>query len=170
MSVLRLLVRLVFGNYEAFRLFSVDTDSVLATTDTASNGGQIEYRIQERTSDGYHFTASIGDAIVARCSVWTREKHRRERNYWSLAPNEGELVLLETEVAFRGRGLAPRLISYATAEMGARGLKRLYARLWHSNRLSVRTFEKAGWSQIALVFDLYPFGMKRRVRYTKRKR
>ena len=55
---------------------------------------------------------------------------------------------------YRGQGLAPVLIRYASVEMRRSGIGNLYTWVWHSHRASYRTFEKAGWRQIAWVLEL----------------
>lgn len=108
------------------------------------------------------FAIRLDGRLASHCWFWHGERYR-SRNYWPLAEDEAKLIGLATEPAFRGQGLAPRLVALASAEMGRRGFRRLYARIWHSNTASRRAFAKAGWRQHALVADFELPGGGRRI-------
>ena len=55
---------------------------------------------------------------------------------------------------------------YAEARMARLGVRRAYARIWHSNEPSIRMFLKAGWSEAASVTVIRPLGL--RFRFVKR--
>jgi hypothetical protein len=46
---------------------------------------------------------------------------------------------------YRGRHIASKLISYASDQMHRAGKRKLYAKIWHNNKPSVRAFTHAGW-------------------------
>jgi GNAT superfamily N-acetyltransferase len=78
--------------------------------------------------------------------VWWGERYRA-RQSWPIACDEAKLVQVTVNSDSRGAGLAPRLIRYAASQMLSRGFRRVYARIWHSHRASIRAFEKAGWQR-----------------------
>lgn len=79
---------------------------------------------------------------------------------WTLAQDEAALIDLLTLPEHRGRGVAPLLIAYGTNAMFARGMRALIAWIWWTNHPSIRAFEKAGWSYIAFVTQMRPFGKR----------
>jgi GNAT superfamily N-acetyltransferase len=102
------------------------------------------------------FGAYDGDQVAAVCGVWSGEASNSNRGYMAMSLRDSELVHVYTSPAFRGRGIASDLIRFATYAVRSKGTKRVFARVWHSNRASVRAFEKAGWSQIYFAIQLSP--------------
>lgn len=49
--------------------------------------------------------------------------------------------------------LATALLLYSQGQMAEHSFSRCYARIWHSNRPSLRVFSKMGWAGVALVFQ-----------------
>jgi GNAT superfamily N-acetyltransferase len=84
---------------------------------------------------------------------------------WVLGKDEAMLIDLVTAPSHRGQGLAPLLIRGASAEMRQIGWNPLYAFVWHSHHASYHAFEKAGWTQVAWVLEVRPFGMRRGFRF-----
>ncbi len=109
------------------------------------------------------FALAVDDAIVAVCFYWYGERYK-SRGFWPLREAEAKLVQIVVDPSARGRGLARALIESSARWMQRRGWMGLYARIWHSNRPSIRSFERAGWERIAFVAEVFPFGMKRKVR------
>jgi RimJ/RimL family protein N-acetyltransferase len=123
----------------------------------------------------YHGTQSLayacvdGDRIVAVCYFWHGDRYR-ERNFWPLSSGEAKLVQIVTIPEMQGRGIAPRLIGYASRDMFQQGFQRLFARIWHSNLASRKAFQRAGWRQVALVVEGQLLGRGRILRLTARPR
>lgn len=176
MSLLRLIqrfARAVFGEYQVFAIMAcecpvestpADHDGRLATVSTPERPSGSDY-----AGDGsYGFAWTEDGQRLCACWVWFGDRYHRDRNFWPLAADEGKLISLETAPAARGRGLAPQVLAHARAEMGRHGIRRLYARVWHSNAASLRAFAKDGWSRHATVIELYPLG--RRLRLVRRHR
>ena len=114
--------------------------------------------------DGAHaFLATLHGVPAGLCFYWSGERYRT-RNFWPLRPGEAKLVQLVVDPAYRGRGIATRLIANSAATLAEAGLGTLYARVWHSNAPSIGAFHHAGWRRIALVVTLLPRGVQRRVR------
>lgn len=104
-----------------------------------------------------------GSELAAVCWYWWGDRYRR-RGFWPLADREAKMVQITTAKAFRGKGLATRLIAASAEVMGELGYSCLYARIWPSNYPSIRAFEKSGWRYHAFVAKLYPFGSRRGLR------
>ncbi len=90
---------------------------------------------------------------VAVCWFWWGKRYE-ERGYWPLDTVDAKLVQIVVADSYRGQGLASELLRSASAEMLAKGFKRLYARIWHSNKPSLRAFAKAGWRKRAFVLEV----------------
>jgi GNAT superfamily N-acetyltransferase len=107
--------------------------------------------------------------LAATCWFWGLRRFN-DPLLWVLRKDEAMLVDVVTASRHRGQGLAPLLIRNASAEMRQIGWTALYAFIWHSHHASYHAFEKAGWTQIAWVLEVLPFGMRRRFRFCWRTR
>lgn len=163
----------LFGEYLIFRIYSVEP----CLPDSTGNPCFREIQQADTESPdvrqgygGYHsigFIAEEGGKTLAHCWFWYGERYL-ERNFWPLGANEAKLVRIETLPECRGRGVAPALIAYSTAEMAKRGFTRLYARIWHSYKPSLKAFRKAGWKQVAIVLTVPFRGKQRRFIFGRR--
>ena len=162
---LRMVAKALVGEYKIFLIYEKTLE-----IPSAARRDESLYIMGEPSncSKGYAGPDAVGFAIVedgqpsATCWVWYGERYK-SRAFWPLQEGEGKIVSLETVPEARGRGLAPKLLEFACAAMAERGFHRLYARIWHSNRSSVRAFEKAGWKHRALVIELFPLGKRVRI-------
>lgn len=119
----------------------------------------------ESTWDGcYAFAARADDRLAGIAFFKSRQGYQRGRMLWSLKQGDVELVQLTTEETYRGRGLAPLLIRWSSAQMVRLGFAGIYAKVWHNYRPSLRAFRKAGWQKVAFLVELYPFGTCKRIR------
>jgi GNAT superfamily N-acetyltransferase len=127
----------------------------------------IDPELRERFSydhdDAYGYGLSRDGCLAAVCWFWVPRRFN-EPLIWVLRTNEAILVDLVTASRYRGQGLAPLLIRYASAEMRRMGWDPLYTWMWHTHSASYRAFEKAGWTQIAWVLEIRPLGMARTFR------
>lgn len=114
-------------------------------TVTASPHEEIRSQAWSQAADTWLFGAWVEGQLVATCWVQAGETYRRRGGLFGLAPDEAELAQIVTARAFRGRGIATELIHFAAYQMGARGFRKLYAKIWHDNWASVVAFQKAGW-------------------------
>jgi GNAT superfamily N-acetyltransferase len=107
--------------------------------------------------------------LVATCVFWV---HDRLRNTLpgDVIDRGAFLVDLVTAARARGRGCAGTLLHAAASEMKSAGFQRLFARVWHTNRPSIRAFEKAGWSYVKFVATLTPLGYGKQIRLERRVR
>jgi RimJ/RimL family protein N-acetyltransferase len=60
------------------------------------------------------------------------------------------------------------LIAHAADDMFRKGLQRLYARIRHSNKASLKAFQRAGWARVATVIEIYPLRRRLPCRLTFR--
>jgi len=104
-----------------------------------------------------------GDRMVGMCFYWFGDRYLK-RNYWPLADGEAKLVQIISLPEIRGRGVATMLIATSFEGMIQRGFSRAYARIWHSNTPSIRAFERAGWTRVALVLEINPLRRSRPIR------
>lgn len=166
LGFLRKIVRAVVGDYHFFKIYRCD----LTDAEGAPESGCIMTRTPEPDGTGsgnpveaFNFAYEEEGKQLCNCGIWCGDYYRRKRNFWPLQPGEAKLVFLETDPEARGRGLAPKLIRFAMSEMHKRGFTRLYARIWHSNKPSLRALGKAGWQYHALVVEFDLFGRRRLV-------
>lgn len=111
-----------------------------------------------------HAYACLEDArIVGLCFFWHGIGYSK-RNFWPLREHEAKLVQLFVLPEMRGQGIARRLIEAATQDMSRRGFSYVYARIWRSNKPSLRAFERAGWQRVATVIEIFPHGRSKSFR------
>lgn len=165
MRWLQKLPRRLFGDYYIFRIYECDLGHVPQERDPHcvifSNPYEGE-AIGYAGPDAIGFAYDEGDVRLSHCWVWYGERYK-SRNFWPLAMGEAKLIALETEPETRGRGIAPKLLRYVMTELANQGFKHLYARIWHSNKSSIRAFEKAGWRYHALVVEFDLLGKRRKI-------
>lgn len=169
-SLTKKLAGLIFGDYSAFHIYAFSaghchalaregTGLQFAIVDKAQIAASGDPSIVERAS--YHgsethaYAALQGTRIVSVCYFWYGARYRR-RNFWPLGDHEAKLVEIVTVPEIRGQGAATHLIAYAADDMLRKGFHRLYARIWHSNKASLKAFRRAGWGRVATVVELYP--------------
>lgn len=116
-----------------------------------------------READAWAFGAWMESELAAVCWFQARETYRRRGGFFRLAADEAELVQITTAEKFRGRGIAKVLIEYAACQMGANGFRRLYAKVWHDNKPSIRAFQNAGWKLKSRFVSLRVRGKERPV-------
>lgn len=107
-----------------------------------------------------HFTIRDQDRLLCECYC-VNGRGFRGRFPWPLHPLEAVFIGLLTDPDMRGRGLASRLITQASAMMVAHGYKRLFAMVWHNNGPSKRAFHKAGWRLVARHLTFRIRGLRR---------
>jgi len=175
-SILKAALARLFGDYSYYRILASPKEfppsdaaeaSVVVSVDgqRLTGAGSEEIRAQSwYAGSGAHVFAWMQDQdIVAVCAFWHGDRYA-ERAFWPLKPGEAKLVQIVVDPAFRGRGIATRLIEHSAARMHESGFTRLYARVWHSNAPSLRAFRAARWNQIASVVELRLLGLGPRLR------
>ena len=182
-AILKRIAHKVAGNYSIYRIYAspeadaivrnspVAMDSSVERTDANSLKSQPSAVIRDQAGyDGpeAEFFAYHNDGrIVGICCYWSGELYR-SRNFWPLKEDEAKLVQIVVDPEFRGKGIATALIRNSCADMAQRGVRRCFARIWHSNKPSIRAFEKADWKHVATVIELAPLNLGRRLRFVFR--
>lgn len=178
--LLKQLAHWLFGEYAIYHIHAVSPEQAVRTTaeTTVFRFARLEQSQIESSADplmreqiAYHGDAADaygcldGSRIVAICYFWHGAQYKK-RNFWPLAEREAKLVQIITLPSLRGRGIAADLIRFAARDMFRAGYTRLYARIWHSNRPSLNSFDKANWERVATVVELWPCRAKQPWRLT----
>lgn len=183
MSLLKWMVRGLFGEYELYRIYRLDLTDLEPLHQMRADLGPIEDLTEIAKSpdlelqglgayagdEAYGFGARVNGALASVCWFWAGERYRR-RNFWRLGAGEAKLVQITTAARFQGQGVASELIRFGAHRMMLAGFRRAYARIWHSNLASIRLFERAGWTYVAFVALIHPLRSPRSVRLVWRKR
>ena len=135
----------------------IDAVQVKASPHAAINGLS-EYDGAESAG----FGAWTNGNLVAVCWFWWGNRYRTRGNLWPIGSNAAKLVQITTDPDFRGRGIAPALITAGVQAIRQRGFAEVYARIWHSNRASLQAFQKGGWQRLAFAARIWgiPFRSK----------
>jgi GNAT superfamily N-acetyltransferase len=105
----------------------------------------------DNAEDGVRvFVCLQQDTVVGICIYWYGERYLK-RNFIRLQAQQAKLVHIETLPTMRGKGIASQLIRYSAAMMATSGFTRLYARIWHSNTPSIKSFTNAGWQYLTTI-------------------
>jgi ribosomal protein S18 acetylase RimI-like enzyme len=134
---------------EGFRFKQIEKDEI-----DDSEDGIIAEQAWYHRQDTHAYACIEGTRIVGLCFFWYGEGYSK-RNFWPLADREAKLVQLFVLPQMRGRGIARSLIEFATEDMFYKEFKYVYARIWRSNVLSLRAFERASWGRVATVIEIY---------------
>lgn len=177
MELVKHWLRRLFGDYGYYRIFTIslpvppvtlpDGVSVRPLTKeelSASGDSELRARAWFGGPDAQGYGLYEGDRLVALQWYWWGERYRRQRNSWPLGPNDAKSVELYTVPECRGKGYAVLLKAYSAALMAKQGFRRLYSRIWHNNWPSIRVSEKSGWRQIGRYIEIFPFGLKIKIR------
>ena len=179
-TVLKGLMHLVLGDYSVYRIFrSPETADAM---DEAGCSTVIEMSREELLSippctareqygyagEGSHlFAYKEQGEVLAVCAFWHGQRYA-QRGFWPLKDKEAKLVQVIVDPRARNRGLAERLIRCGSRKlMQEYGFARCYARIWHNNHPSIRAFEKAGWEETAIVYNVELFRLKK-LRFERR--
>lgn len=183
LTILKRIAHKVAGDYSIYRIYAspgadqlvrgspTEMDSSVERIDADSLNSQPSVLMRNQAgyagSEAEFFAYKSDGRIVGICCYWSGELYRR-RNFWPLKEDEAKLVQIVVDPEFRGKGIATALIRHSCADMAQRGVRRCFARIWHSNEPSIRAFEKADWKHVATVVELSPFNLGRRLRFVFR--
>lgn len=177
-ALLKKILRSVLGEYSAYYVYATPGEAAVPPrpetnrfrvepVDVPAIKSSTDPLIREQAGyagPGSHAYACFdGDRIVGLCFYWFGDRYRA-RNYWPLGASEAKLVQIISIPEMRGQGVATRLVELSSHDMKEKGFTRSYARIWHSNIPSLRAFERAGWTRIALVIEINPLRRKRPIR------
>lgn len=178
------ILRRLLRDYSLYRIYAWESDRVASApglkagirVDRVASLGplrdaadpELRALTQYAGEEAFGFGVWADDTLAGVCWYWTGERYRT-RNFWPLQEGEAKLVQIVTGAGFRRQGLAALLVERSSSEMAALGFRRLFARVWHSNRASIRTFERAGWRYVAFVAEVQPLLGPRRLRWVSRR-
>lgn len=113
------------------------------------------------------FVAREGERILGTLWCWYGERYAR-RGFIALGDEEVKIVHVYTTPASRGRGIGSRLLRHASAELLSGQFRAVLARVWITNRASVRMFVGAGFRPTHLVLVIRPWPLRRPLRFEAR--
>ncbi|MEM1145867.1 MAG: GNAT family N-acetyltransferase [Pseudomonadota bacterium] len=147
----------LFPQRELFVNFRVEADQL------AHDGTQTEFAVQyETVREDYHAVIRLLDQnlVAASGHLLSQSAYEDERDHFKLHPHEAEVMFLKTEPTYRGKGLAKIVMSNIAREAMQQGISSLYARVWYTNRSSIRAFQKSGWQvdSLSLILGVKPTG------------
>jgi GNAT superfamily N-acetyltransferase len=167
-NVIKKLVRFFLRDYAIYRIYKRECAGQTNWLDsrfrfepveeTAIIGSQDKVIVQEAWYCGensHAYACKMNSRIVGLCFFWYGKRYST-RNFWPIKKDEAKLVQLIVLPCMRGQGIARQLIEFATHDMSRFGFKYAYARIWWSNKPSLRVFQRAGWHRIATVIDICP--------------
>lgn len=142
----------------AFRVETIDESAIKSSTESL-----IRDQAGYAGPSSHAYACFDDDRIVGVCFYWFGDRYRK-RSFWPLADWEAKLVQIVSLPDMRGRGVATSLIAASCRDIMRKGFSRAYARIWHSNTPSLRAFERAGWTRVALVVEINPLRWSRPIR------
>lgn len=181
--LLRGAARGAFGEYEPYLILRLDgppaQDRARDPADGVRFGAESVERIARdpapavRAQASYGgdgsllFVAREGERVLGTLWCWYGERYAR-RGFIALGDEEVKIVHVYTTPASRGRGVGSRLLRHACAELLSRRFRAALARVWITNRASVRMFVSAGFRPTHLVLVLRPWPLRRPLRFEAR--
>lgn len=114
--------------------------------------------VKEVSPEKYQLCFRVDDVNVCRLAIlWGMEY--KKRNFIKLLEGEAKIISVETDEHYRGRGYAAKLLYACEGFAVSKGISHLYARIWHSNKSSIKAFEKSGWIKHATKVELSIFSI-----------
>ena len=183
--ILRKCIHFVLGEYQIFRIFRCDLNTAakpdlsgyrdegyqfreVSIEDLAgSSDDGMRARARYAGEDALAFGVFRGGELLCLQWYWFRERYKT-RNFWPLQPDQAKSIDLYTLPAYRGTGLATALKLYSAAQMKEKGFNQVFSRIWYNHVSSRRVSEKAGWHNIAIVVEVFPLGLGRKIRWVRR--
>jgi RimJ/RimL family protein N-acetyltransferase len=176
---LKRLIRPVLGDVGIYRVFVLDLVSSLddpragLSAEGFTVGEVTVADVARAPSAAIRDTARYGGPGAKAFAIWASGEivavewywfgdARGDQLVWPLHDGECESAYIATAPEMRGRKLAQRAKQYAAREMQTLGFDRSYGKIWHNHHASIGANLKAGFRQMALYVDLYPFGGTRR--------
>ncbi|SEK30576.1 GNAT family N-acetyltransferase [Nitrosovibrio tenuis] len=166
-NFIKRLAQAIFQDYSFYHIYGQEYTGEIQALDMGLRLEPIGQKVIVNSEDEiiaqqawYHgdcsraYACMEGSRVIALCFFWYGERYSA-RNFWPLSEGEAKLVQIVVLPEMRGRGIASSLIKFATLDMYQRGFKCLYARIWWSNKPSLRAFERAEWKRVATVIEMH---------------
>jgi len=168
--VIKWILHALFGAYDAYWVFRFELEergpTVEADPDaralTAEQIAVLPEPLQARASYAGPGAVALGiwcDGKLAAVS-WAWSHSRYEGPIWSIGPGEAFVMDLFTLPEFRGRGLGTRLMRAIARHLWELRYERAFCTVWWTHKTSVFMTERAGWRKEAVVFRIFPFGLR----------
>lgn len=174
-GILKRILHRILGDYQYWVIYCMDLPQpdidlpegvTVRPVDGVALSVQYDPGLRNRAafdgSESQGFGLYVGEELVAIQWYWWGDRYwsEREGRSWILASDEAKSVGLYTVPEFRGRGYATLLKRFTAHEMGQRGFRRIYSRIWHSHRGSVAVSRNAGWRKVGSYIEVVPFGRR----------
>ncbi|MGH7047040.1 MAG: GNAT family N-acetyltransferase [Stellaceae bacterium] len=173
---------LILGRYRLnriYRMTAVAVEQVMPPgidcrllEDPPASAADVDPELREQFwyggDDAHGYGLFLEGRLAAACWFWGCHRFT-DPGLWVLGKDESFLIEVLTAPRYRGQGLAPLLIQYASGEMFREKYERLFCSIWHNHSASYRAFEKAGWTQVARVIEVRPFGVSPPIRFCLRR-
>ncbi len=143
-------LKLLLGNWSVFYIYR----KTLKPTSEAVDS----YVVKRISSEKHQLHFRVADEFVCSLVMLWGEEYKK-RNFIKLLSDEAKVISVETAKKHRGHGYAVRLLLASEAFAYSKNIKRLYARIWHSNKSSIKAFEKAGWVRHSTKVELKLFSV-----------
>jgi RimJ/RimL family protein N-acetyltransferase len=164
-KIIKNLLNIVFSEYEIFKIFCFRKQKNLVQADESKfkyielseadfkhyDSGLLKKNKSYIGKEALGFACLYQGDVVGVCFFWFGNRYL-QRNFIPLKDNEVKLVQIETLENMRGKGVAPNLIAYSCQQIFNKGFETLYARIWHSNTPSIKSFTKANWQYSHTIF------------------
>lgn len=184
-DLLKRILHAVLGNYQYWKVYAISlpvpapelppgvtivwlTDALLARIPPDAPVHAEDYLGEEALG----FALLVNGEMAAIQGVWWGDRYLRERKgrSWRLPPGTVKTHGLYTVEKFRGRGLASLLKQYTNHELSNCEFNRVYCRIWHSHKGSIRVSRNAGMKLVGAYIEICPFGKRMAVRLPLRGR
>lgn len=165
----------LFGDYRFWGVYRLNPPKESITLPEGLSVNSIDESVLAQGTDpGFQERAGFGGSqaegfglhvkgqFAAIQWYWWGDRYWAERDgrTWILADDEVKSVGLYTVPEYRGQGFATMLKRYTAHEMGRRGFRRIYCRIWHSHKYSIAVSRKAGWHKVGSYIEIVPFGRR----------
>lgn len=172
-SSLKSLAKILLGDYSIYYIYASSRDMESATANaypsslvvrpidrddiTQADVPTIRSQSDYAGPGSYSFGCYLDECLVGVCFYWYGPRYSLGE-FWPIAGNEAKLVQIFTRPDARNQGVAKQLISESWNHLARlHGIKRAFARIWHSNAPSLRAFQYSSWQRVALIVEINPF-------------
>ncbi len=178
-SLLKEALHLGLGDYQYWKVFYIDLPQPAAELPEGIRvepitpedlDGVVDEGLLQRREFGGEGAQGFGlfrdDELVAVQWYWWGARYEAERQgrSWRLPEGAAKSTGLYTLPQHRGQGYAALLKRQTAYLMSQRGFTRLYSRIWHSHKSSIRVSEKTGWRVAGSYIEICPFSRRIQLR------
>jgi GNAT superfamily N-acetyltransferase len=167
----------LFGDYQYWKVYAIKLPYPYPNLPPEMSVRRLEAEDLAHVADQVYADHYLGEEalgyglfvhgeLAAVQGAWWGSRYVREREgrSWKIPDDAVKTNSLHTFGPYRGRGYASLLKRYTLAELGSLGFRRVYARIWHSHRNSIRVSTRVGMKLIGVYIEISPFGLRIRLR------